>query len=407
MNKIKILHLITRSAFGGSQDNTFCTCEGHDRERYEVHLACNPNGDWADRARRAADAFHPIASLGTPIRPWADMAALFQIMRLLRREKFDLVHTHTAKAGFLGRVAAWLCRVPVVVHTYHAFPWHNFMSAWKRAAYIAFERCCRPLTDYSITVSENERIEGRKRRVLRWNESETVYSGIDFTKQDRPSDLSALRASLNISEDWLIVLMAGRLDPQKAPELMVEAFAKAMRHHPKTMLLLAGDGELRPLVEAAIREHHLESNVRLLGFRGDVPDLMQLADVFALSSRWEGMGRAMTEAMLLGKPVVVPAINGIPEIVHHSQTGFLYEVGDVEQLAAQLCLALASPSERARIGTNARSLTRRLFDVNHMVEQIERAYERALLKRNPRLIPLLSPASARPAEEPVPLERAA
>ena len=115
----------------------------------------------------------------------------------------------------------------------------------------------------------------------------------------------------------------------------------------------------------------------------------------------------MTEAMLLGKPVVVPAINGIPEIVHHSQTGFLYEVGDVEQLAAQLCLALASPSERARIGTNARSLTRRLFDVNHMVEQIERAYERALLKRNPRLIPLLSPASARPAEEPVPLERAA
>lgn len=407
MKKIKILHLITRSAFGGSQDNTFCTCEGHDRERYEVHLACNPNGEWADRARRAADAFHPIASLLTPIRPWKDIAALLQIMRLLRQEKFDLVHTHTAKAGFLGRLAAWLCRVPVVVHTYHAFPWHNFMSSWKRAAYVFLERCCRPLTDYSITVSENERIEGRRHRVLHWDESETVYSGIDFARLDRPADLAALRASLNIPDGWLIVLMAGRIDPQKAPELMIQAFSEAVRHHPKTILLLAGDGELRPLVEAAIRKHRLESNVRLLGFRSDVPDLMQLADVFALSSRWEGMGRAMTEAMLLGKPVVVPAINGIPEIVHHGRTGFLYEVGRVDQLAEQLCQALTSPSERARIGENARALTRRLFDVNHMVEQIERTYERALLKKNPALIPVRPPVPARDEEEPVPLERAA
>ncbi|HXG48432.1 MAG TPA: glycosyltransferase, partial [Methylomirabilota bacterium] len=255
MKKARILHLITRAAIGGSQDNTFCTCERHDRDRFEIHLACNPDGAWLDRARRAADFFHPVPSLVTPIRPFQDARALVEIIRILRRGRYDLVHTHTAKAGILGRIAARLCRVPVVVHTYHAFPWHDFMPAWRRGLYVLIERGCRPLTDFALTVSENERMEGLRRGVLRPDCSQTVYSGIDFSKLDAPVDVAGVRAGLGVPVGAPVVLMAGRLDPQKAPTLMVEAFVQVRRRHPGAVLWLAGDGELRPQVEASIRQH--------------------------------------------------------------------------------------------------------------------------------------------------------
>lgn len=407
MKKTKILHLITHAAFGGSQDNTFCTCERHDRERYEVHLACNPNGEWGERARRSADTFHSLPSLVTPIRPWSDLAALLQILRLLRREKFDLVHTHTAKAGFLGRIAAWLCRVPVVIHTYHAFPFHDFLPAWKRSLFLAMERLVQPMTDRFITLSKRQRIDAGRFGMARPADTKAVYTGIDFSQLDKAGDPQTTRQKLGVPEGWQVVVTAARLDPAKAPQLLVEAFGRVIQSHPKTMLLIAGEGELRPQVEACIERLKLHDRVRLLGFRRDVPDLLRAADVFTFSSLSEAMGRAMVEAMLLGRTVVVPAIHGIPEIVRHGHTGFLYEVGRVDQLAEQLCEALANPSARARIGANARSLTRRIFDANHMVEQIEQSYERALLLRNPVGIPVRSPASARHEEEPVPLERAA
>jgi len=407
VKKSKILHLITHSAFGGSQDNTFCTCERHDRRRYEVHLACNPEGEWEERARGAADAFHPLPSLVTPIRPWSDLRALFQILRLLRREKFDLVHTHTAKAGFLGRLAAWACRVPVVIHTYHAFPFHDFLPAWKRSLFLAMERLVQPLTDRFITLSKRQRIDAGRFGMARPADTKAIYTGIDFSKLDTARDPQIIRQTLGVPDGWQVVVTAARLDPAKAPQLLIEAFGQLLRSHPKTMLLIAGEGELRPQVEACIERLKLHDHVRLLGFRSDVPDLLRAADVFAFSSLSEAMGRAMVEAMLLGRTVVVPAIHGIPEIVRHGQTGFLYAVGDAGQLARQLCVALASPSERARMGANARSLTRRLFDVNHMVDQIERTYEQALLLKNPAAISVLPQVPGQQVAEPVPLERAA
>jgi glycosyltransferase involved in cell wall biosynthesis len=178
-----------------------------------------------------------------------------------------------------------------------------------------------------------------------------------------------------VPDDWQILITAGRLEPQKAPELLIESFRHVVSAYPKTLLLMAGDGELRSDVEKQIAHYNLQNHVRILGFRNDVPDLLRAADVFVFSSRWEAMGRAMVEAMLLGKPVVVPAIYGIPEIVRHNETGLLYEVGQVDQLTTQLKVALADKNEQQRLGQNARTLTRRLFDVRTMVEQIEQVYD--------------------------------
>lgn len=376
-NKSKVLHLITLSVVGGAQDNTFGTCELHDRQRYEIHLACNPNGQWAQRAKSAVDDFHPLPSLQTPPHPWKDLKTLFAIIRLLRRERFDIVHTHTAKAGFLGRLACWFCRVPLVVHTYHAFPFHDYMSPTKNWLFRAMERLARFMTDYTLTLSELDRSKGHEYEILDPDRSATAYTGIDFTKLDAAATREMTRARLNIAPDRPVVLQVGRMEPQKAPVLLVEAFAQVLRRHPDALLLFAGDGELRPQVESAIVKHGLQRNVRILGFRDDIPDLLAAADLFAFSSLWEAMGRAMVEAMLMGRAVVVPAIYGIPEIVHHGKTGWLYEVGNVPQLASGISHLLENHEEREELGREAKNLTRKLFDLKHMVAKIERTYGEA------------------------------
>jgi glycosyltransferase involved in cell wall biosynthesis len=389
--RTKVLHLITLSVVGGSQDNTFSTAELHDRKSYEVHLASNPHGHWVDRAIEAGDVFHPVPTLVTPPRPLKDLKAFWDILRLLQREKFDLVHTHTAKAGFVGRMAASICRVPCVVHTYHALPFHAFMPAWKRWFYVSLERLARPWTDFFITVSENTREEGLARGVLDRGRSRTIYSGIDFSKLDKAAEPKQIRAQLAIPDGWKTIVMVGRLDAQKAPNRLIEAFRRTVKMHPQTLLVVAGDGELRRSVEDLIQRLGLNDNVRLLGFRNDVADIIKMADIFALSSLWEGLGRAMTEAMLLGKPVVVPRINGIPEIVQDGQTGLLYEPGNVAQLAAQMSRLLDCPEEGARLGENARQLTRKLFDVNLMVEQIEGIYDELVHQKGSPSIHFESP----------------
>lgn len=373
-NKIKVLHLITLSVVGGAQDNTFGTCELHNRRRYEVHLACNPDGQWIDRARQAVDVFHPLHHLQTPPHPLKDLRSLWDIIRLLRRERFEIVHTHTSKAGFLGRVACWICRVPTVIHTYHAFPFHDYMSSAKRWMFRSLERMTRPMTDFIFTLSELDREQGRQLGILRPDKSATAYTGINFAKMDAAAPREEVREKLGIDQDIPVVLLVGRLEPQKAPHVMLEAFSQVVLEHPRALLLFAGDGPLRPEVEAAIRERGLEKNARILGFRDDVPDLLAAADLFCFSSLWEAMGRAMVEAMLMGRAVVVPAIYGIPEIVHHRETGWLYEAGKPDQLAKGISHLLAHPEEREELGREARRLTRKLFDLEEMVAKIEDAY---------------------------------
>lgn len=323
-SKPKILHLITRLAVGGAQDTSLLTVEKHNRTEFTVHYASNPNGFWEERARRAADKFHPIFHLIRPLHPIEDLKALWEIVQLLRREQFQVVHTHSSKAGILGRLAARIAKIPVVVHTIHGFPFNESMPAWKRQLYINLERSVGPCTDFFITVSELNRQEAAQLGLLSLDHSKTIYGGIDLVKLDRLSNPQETKHQLGIPDDWQIIVMVGRLDEQKAPYFLIDAFSQVLEACPKTVLLLVGEGELQPQLEAQTHSHGIEKNVKFLGSREDVPDILKAADIFALSSLWEGLSRAMTEAMLLGLPVVVPNIYGMPEVVKHEETGLLF-----------------------------------------------------------------------------------
>ena len=375
----KILHLITRLAVGGAQDNTFISVEMGDRSQFSIHLASHPEGLWSDRAQQVADVFHPLPHLVNPVNPVTDLQALLEIISLLRRENFALIHTHSSKAGILGRIAGRIVGVPVIIHTIHGFSFHDFMPFWQRQLYINLEKMMKFCSDFIITVSELNRQQGAQLGILDLARSQTVYSGIDFTKLDQPVNYQEMRASLGIPPDYQIIVMVGRLDPQKAPQYLIDAFAQVLISCPDTVLLLVGEGEEQGNLEAQVKKLEIADQVKFLGFRTDIPAILQVSDIFALSSLWEGLGRAMTEAMLLGKPVVVPEIYGIPEIVHQGETGLLYPPKDVHQLAKHLVYLLQNPKAAKQLGDNAKRLTRNLFDARIMVKQLEEIYLKLLI----------------------------
>ncbi|MBL1209501.1 MAG: glycosyltransferase family 4 protein [Geminocystis sp. GBBB08] len=385
--KKKILHIITRLVIGGAQDNTLLTVKNHDRSFYDISLASNPDGVWLDRAKSYSDQFYPINTLINPISPLKDWQTFWQIVKLLKTEKIDLVHTHSSKAGILGRLAANYCKIPVV-HTIHGFPFHDFMPSWQKQFYINLEKAIAQKTDFLITVCELNRKQALELGIVREDNSQTIYSGIDFSKLDQLFDSKLLRNKLNIYYDTKIITMVGRLDQQKAPYYLIDAFAQVLKKCPNTLLLLVGEGELEDSLKTQANQLGIDQQVRFLGSRDDVPNILSISDIFALSSLWEGLGRAMTEAMLMGKPVVVPNIYGIPETVHHNETGLLFETKNVEELANHLIFLLNNPQECDRIGKNAKVLTRKLFDGEEMVRQIEDIYDRVFTQKKSLTITL-------------------
>lgn len=376
--RVKVLHLITRLIVGGAQDNTLMTAARHDRDRYIVHVAGNPSGEWAGRAAEVADTFHPLPNLVNPISPRRDTAALADILRLIRRERYHVVHTHSSKAGMLGRLAARIAGVPAIVHTMHGPGIHDFMPPVQRRIYVTAERLAARCTDALIAVSDSNRRQAMTMFGVPAARTKTIYSGIDLSKLDRAWDVERARADIALPAAWQIVLFVGRLDDAKAPHLLIEAFAKVLRVLPATALVLVGSGDHEAGMRRQIAELGIGDHVRFMGTRDDVPAFLGLADVFALSSLWEGVGRAMTEAMLLGVPVVAPEIYGIPEIIRHDETGLLYPRGDTGALASRVVDLLTRPDHAKRLGDEGRRLTRRLFDGDTMVRAIEGIYEELL-----------------------------
>ena len=185
---VRILHLITQVVPGGAQENTLVTCELHDRSRFEVNIAANPSGALRERALRIADGrFFPVPHLVREISPAQDARALAELVALLRRERFDLIHAHCTKAGYLGRAAARFTGTPCVF-TYHGFAFHDFMPAWQRQMYVGLERIVRGGAQHYITLSERDRREAIDRRLVRADASTAIYTGIDLYKVDRVLD---------------------------------------------------------------------------------------------------------------------------------------------------------------------------------------------------------------------------
>jgi glycosyltransferase involved in cell wall biosynthesis len=371
-----IAHVITLSEpFGGAQRNTLLTLKGLVRDGYEADLICGPGGPLIEEARAIGAQVRVIPDLGRPIDLLKDTRVLVELFRLFRSRKYRIVHTHSTKAGLLGRLAAWWAGVPVIIHTVHGVPF-EINGDMRSRIYIVLERLVGRVTDRLVCVGEVLRQEVSFWKIVPNEKLITIYSGIDFSLYDPKRTAGEIKGELGLESSWPIVGSVGRLSEQKAQYYLIEAIALLKPTYPKIKLLLVGEGELRPHLEKRIQELDLSSNVSLLGEREDIADLLSVFDVYGMSSRWEGVGRALTEAMYRGLPIVATAVNGVKEFIVHEKTGLLVMPRDPNAVAVAIDRVVAHSDLSQRLGANARRKAEELIDGKKMIAEIKELYAR-------------------------------
>ena len=382
MTQTPVLHIITRLIVGGAQENTMLTADLLDPERWDVDVVSGPQtgpeGSLIEEARARGVPLTIEPNLVREVNPVKDLLALLALYRHIRRGRYAVVHTHSGKAGMLGRWAAWLARVPIVIHTVHGWSHHERQHLLARRVFILLEQLTAPITDKLIVVSPRNTEKGLADGIGSPDKYVTIRSGIDLDRFRTPSrPRQAVRAELDVPQDAPVVGTVTRLSPQKAPLDFVKAVARLPSQRPNVHFVMVGDGPLRAEVEAEIRAQGLSERVHLTGLRRDVPDLMHSFDVFALSSLWEGLPRVLPQAMAAGLPIVATAVDGNAEAVNDDLNGFLTPPGDPQAFAEALLTLLEDPALAARMGQAGLDRVDE-FGARKMVRDIAALYEELL-----------------------------
>ena len=354
---IPVIHVITRLTVGGSSENTVSTIEALERVGYASTLVLGPESEppTVEDARRRGCRVVEVDGLVREVSPARDMAAVVALWRLFRRARPAIVHTHTSKAGFVGRLAAWLARVPVVIHQPHGHIFYGYWSRPRTAMFVALERIAAHWTDMVVTLTPREVEEHLERGIGRKRQYAIVPSGVPTEALRRAAPTRAeARARLGLPRNAYVVAGVGRFVPIKGFDLLLAALAEVVASVPAAHVLLIGDGEERSTLEAQAEAAGLGDRLHITGTVTDVIGALAAADVLAAPSRNEGMGRVLVEAMALGLPVVGARVGGIPDVILDGECGLLVPPDDAAALGGALIELGIDEALRAKLGAGAR-----------------------------------------------------
>ncbi|MEK7390305.1 MAG: glycosyltransferase family 4 protein [Elusimicrobiota bacterium] len=379
--RVKIAHIVTQLDLGGAQHNTLHTAKSLDPGRFDVVLVCG-SGGVLDSEIRADSKLRTVFfdSLRRKISPFYDLLAFLELTKFLLEEKPLIVHTHSSKAGILGRFAAALAGVPIIIHTYHGFGFHDRQRALYRNLAIMLERMCSRLTHALVFVSRANISYAVLHGLVRAENAVLIRSGVALSDFPAKVDARTLKATAGIGVHKLLVLSVGNLKPQKNAADFVAVAAKVLASVPDVRFAFIGDGPQRQALEARVFSLGLSGRVMFLGWRRDTAQWLAAADVYMMTSLWEGLPRALIEAMKSGLPSVCYATDGIVDVLRNGVNGYLIEPGDVANMAERLILLLGDPSLRQRLGAAAAEIGPE-FDIDGMVRSQENLYERLLQAR--------------------------
>lgn len=379
---MNICHIITRLIIGGAQENTVLTCRGLAQRGHQVTLIAGPEtgpeGSLWPAAEASGCRLMRLPSMVRAVRPWSDVAARQALVRLLRAISPHVVHTHSSKAGILGRSAAAAAGVPVVVHTIHGMSFNRTQSGVVQWMYKALERRAARYTTRFVTVADAMIEQAVQAGLAPQDRFVTVRSGMvtdDFHADAR--ERAARRAEWGIAADEVVVGTIARLFDNKGYDEIIAAMPLALRRAPRLRFVWVGDGARRPEYEARLRKMGVRDRVTLVGLvpPEDVHRYVKGFDLLVHASRWEGLPRAAVQALLCEVPVVAFDNDGAPEVVRDGVTGRLIRYGDVTGLAVAMAELAADTALRACWGAAGRQHCLRPFDWRTMVEQLEQLYE--------------------------------
>lgn len=376
--RVRVLRVIARLNIGGPALHATLLTERLDPARYDSLLVAGTEeaheGNYLALQGKAGERLVSVPALGREVRGRQDAAALRALVGLMRHVRPHVVHTHTAKAGTLGRVAARLARVPVVVHTYHGHVFHGYFSPARTRLFLAVERLLARWTDCLVTVSETVRRELLVLGIGRPERLRVVPLGLDLDRFLAADALrGGFRAELGAGTAPLVGIVA-RLVPIKAHEVFLAAAAAVARVVPGARFVVVGDGERRPALEALAGELGLAGRVHFAGWRQDLDRIYADLDVVVLTSRNEGSPVSLIEAMAAGRPVVATRVGGVPDLVAEGESGRLVAVGDAAGLARAVAELLVDAGARARLGAAGRRRVSPAFGAARLLADVDRLY---------------------------------
>ena len=377
---MKICHVITRMIVGGAQENTMLTIRGHLEKGHEVELATGfspgREGKLLENARYGTFPVVEFPDLVREISPWHDLKAYFALKKYFRNNRFDVVHTHSSKAGIIGRLAARAAGVPVVVHTVHGQAFHPYQSRLKNRLFIFLERFAARFCDKIYAVAQAMIDQCVAAKVAPAEKYMVVYSGMDTAAFDRAERDEALREKLGIPPHAQVIVTVARLFAQKGYEYVIPAAEQVLKENPDAHFLFVGDGPLYDTLIAELKSKNIAGNFHFAGLvpPAEVASYIAQADLLWHLSLHEGLPRAVVQALAVGIPAIGFALDGTPEVVINGETGFVTAAEDVDAVAEKSVMLLNDPVLRREFGKNGKCRVLEQFDWHRMSDILEKEY---------------------------------
>lgn len=389
---IRVLHIITRMIVGGAQENTLLSVVGLDAmPEYYVDFVSGidkgKEGELLSQARETTNLI-VLPEMGRSINPFSDLVAFWKLYRIIKKGRYHIVHTHSSKAGVLGRLAAWLAGTPLIVHTLHSLVFHEYQPWLINRAWWLAKKICAPVTDHFISVSEVIVEKAIAAGIDKAEKFTTIYSGMEldwFLKADH--DGTKVREEFGIPPDSPVVGKIARLFPLKGHDQLMDAAPEIVKRVPDVRFFLIGDGTLLEHLQKRAREYGILENFVFTGLvdRSRIPEMISAMDVVVHTSLREGLARVLPQSLAMGRPCVSFDIDGAREVVINDHTGYLVEAFDKVGLADSLARLLNDKPLREKLGANGRKHVDPKFRAEKMVADISEIYQ-MLLERHPERI---------------------
>ena len=377
MKKIKVVHLITKLELGGAQVNTIHTYENLDQNRFDTYLVSGPGGILTDKIQKKEN-FFIARDLVRQLNPVKDLKAFFQLRKLFKTIKPDIIHTHSSKAGIIGRTVAYFMKIPVIVHSVHGFSFSPYQSFLKRTFYITTEKIVSKITHHFVFVSNDDIDIARQKKLVRENYS-LIRSGFPFKKfQKTNENISALKEKYNINETDFVCGIIAPFKPQKGLFHLIEIAARVLAASQKNVLfMITGDGDLREAIETKLKEKGIFDNFRLPGFIFDIENAIDVFDLGVSTALWEGLPQSLIQLRLKKKAVVASDIPGNREVIRENKNGFLVDVENYETFAERILFLIGNETERERLASfDGENFSQ--WDADFMVKEQEKLYTKLI-----------------------------
>jgi glycosyltransferase involved in cell wall biosynthesis len=374
---MRITHVITRLIIGGAQENTLSSVLGlRQKPGFEVSLVSGPSTGPEGSLKQLDPQLVTIPTLVRPVHPVKDLLALRQLTKLFRETRPDIVHTHSGKAGILGRLAAARAGVPVIIHTIHGPSFGNFQGAPTNFIFRAAEKRAGRVTTHFVTVADAMTEQYLAAGIGRPEQYTKIFSGFNLAPFLSATNDPNLRAKLGLAVDDVVIGKIARFFKLKGHDDLFAVAPEIVRRHPRVKFLLVGDGEWREKFQNHARTLELEKHIAFAGLipPAEMPRYVGVMDALAHLSLREGLPRALPQALAGGKPVVAYDCDGAREVCLDNKTGFLLRPGDLVGLRDRLSRLIENPSLRDRLGQTGREFVRENFSVERMVDALQALY---------------------------------